>query len=127
MAGSYALRLTVEYDDPCLTQAATLDFTVDVTTIDPDCLAATFSIADSILSSATTSLSHAIYHPDDSRTLDAVSHVTPTPATGSCPAIELDVINGDGSLLSPEFTFVGSDFTILQNNDPSQDGSIFNL
>ena len=127
-AGSYALRMTVEYDDPCLTQSATLDFTVDVTTIDPDCLAATFTIATAILSSATTSLSHAIYHPDDSRTLDALTHVIPTPpATASCPTIALDVINSDDSPLGAEFTFVGNDFTILQNNDPSLDGTTYNL
>ena len=46
-ATHYSLRLTVEYDDPCLTQSATLDFTVSV--IDPDCLAATMTIDVSIL------------------------------------------------------------------------------
>ena len=47
--GSYPCRLIVEYDDPCLTQIATLDFTfIIAATEDPACLAATFSIAISL-------------------------------------------------------------------------------
>ena len=94
-AGTYPLRLSVRYDGDAAhyTVFGQKDFTI--TLVNP-CIAATLTVNDAILTS--TSTTYNIYSPADSQIL-LTSNVSSDEITATCPAIELNVLNSDGSAL----------------------------
>ena len=117
-AAAYPLRLSVRYDGDAAhyTTFGQKDFTI--TLVDP-CIAATLTVNAAILTS--TSITYALYNPADSQVL-STSNVSSDEVTATCPAIELDVLNSDGSALdSAVFTFTSGTSTFeIESSDISK-------
>ena len=123
-AAAYPLRLKVRYDGDAghYTNFGTLDFTV--TLVDP-CIAATLTVNAAILTS--TSIAYSVYTTADSQTL-STSNVSSTETTATCPAIELDILNDNGTAFdSSVFTFTsGTGIFAIETSDTGKVGT-YNL
>ena len=117
-AAVYPLRLSVRYDGDTAhyTVFGQKDFTI--TLVDP-CIAATLTVNAANLTS--TSITYSIYAPADSQIL-STRNVSSDETTATCPAVELDVLNSDGSALdSAVFTFTSDTSTFeIESSDISK-------